>query len=64
MAKGARLSGKGNKARCMRSLGGSRRSLGRSGSCSDASDSKRDKNSVDAQKKFDTQEDSMDTPSG
>ena len=52
-----------NEALCMRSLGGSVRSLGESGSCSDASDSKRDKNSVDAQKKLVTQEDSMDTPS-
>ena len=52
-----------NKARCMRSLGGSRRPLGESGTCSDASESKRDKTAVHAQKKFDTQEDSMDTPS-
>ena len=46
-----------NKALCMRSLGGS-------DSCSDASDSKRDENSVNAKKKLVTQEDSMDTPSG
>ena len=40
------------------------RSLGGSGSCSDASDSKCDKNSDSAQMKLVTQEDSMDTPSG
>ena len=48
-----------NKALCMRSLGGSIRSLGGSGSCNDASDSKREKNSVNVQKKLVTQEDFM-----